>query len=656
MLTGVGSRSQLVEADHIVSKVTDILGHLKAKNTEAYTQCSSASSSPVAASPSSSQLPTSTPLPAATAAFASSPSQSTSGKRLFSTRCRQLNSCCPQSHSYSTSAKAKYDYIIVGAGSAGCVLANRLTEDGQNRVLLIEAGPEDRTWKIHMPAALMYNLCDDQYNWYYHTEPEPFMDNRVMYQPRGRVWGGSSSLNAMVYIRGNAYDYDNWEALGAKDWSYAHCLPYFRKSQSHQLGPDDYRGGDGPLRVSRGITDHPLHHAFIEAGIQAGYPFTDDMNGYQQEGFGWMDMTIHKGKRWSAASAYLLPSMSRANLDTVTRTLTRRILFNGNRAIGVEVERGGQIENIEAEKEVILSGGAINSPQLLNLSGVGDSDQLKSLGIPVVHHLPGVGQNLQDHLEIYVQQACTKPITLYSAQWKFPHNMIRIGLEWFLFQSGYGATTHLETGGFIRSRGGLEFPNIQYHFLPSTVNDHGRKMGPCHAYQVHVGPMRPTSRGSITLKSKDPKEYPRLSFNYLSTPGDIEEFRAGIRLTREIFAQKAFDSYRGEEMAPGKDVVTDEQIDAFSRQMADTAYHPSCTCKMGSPNDPMAVVDPSTRVFGMEGLRVVDASIMPAVVSGNLNGPTIMVAEKAADIIRGKPPLPKSTAAVYRPANPEAQR
>ncbi|CAH1779258.1 unnamed protein product [Owenia fusiformis] len=564
----------------------------------------------------------------------------------------------PIRRQYSTnSLSKKYDYVIVGAGSAGCVLANRLTEDQSKNVLLLEAGPKDYwwNWKIHMPAALMYNLCNDNYNWFYHTVPQKNVDNRVMYQPRGRVWGGSSSLNAMVYIRGHALDYDRWESEGARGWSYANCLPYFKKSQTHELGENDYRGGSGPLQVSRGKTGHPLHKAFIEAGVQAGYPYTEDMNGFCQEGMGEMDMTIHKGRRWNTSQAYLRPALSRPNLDTETKAFTTRVLFSDDKATGVEYEQNGELKRIEAN-EVILSGGAINSPQLLMLSGIGNADELKALDIPVQTHLPGVGENLQDHLDLYIQQKCVKPITLYTAQWKFPHNMVKIGLQWLATRTGWGATAHLESGGLIRSRPGIAHPDIQYHFLPSVVLDHGRTSGNCHAYQVHASQMRQTSIGNIKLKSKNPKDHPLIDPNYLATEIDIWELRQSVKLSREILAQKAFDEYRGEEISPGPSVVTDDEIDAWVRQATDTAYHPSCTCKMGSTDDPMTVVDNQGRVLGIDGLRVVDSSIMPSVVSGNLNGPTVMIAEKIADAIRGRDPLPPSDAAVWKPETLETQR
>jgi choline dehydrogenase len=537
-----------------------------------------------------------------------------------------------------------FDFIIVGAGSAGCVLADRLSADG-GKVLVLEFGGSDRSVLIQMPAALSIPMNMPKYNWGYESEPEPHLDGRRLHCPRGKVIGGSSSINGLVYVRGNPLDFERWEEEGASGWGYRHVLPYFQRAESRQEGGDSWRGGSGPLATRYGRIDNPLYTAFVEAARQAGYPATGDINGEQQEGFGRMDMTVKNGVRWSAANAYLKPAMKRPNLQVRTHALVTRILFEGKRAVGVRYLQGNVEHEVRASREVILSGGPINSPHLLKLSGVGPAEELKALGIDVVHHLPGVGENLQDHLEFYFQVACTKPITLYSRQ-----NLVSkgaIGARWLLRRDGLGATNHFETCGFIRSRPGIRYPDIQYHFLPLAVTYDGKGLASEHGFQAHVGPMRSKSRGFVRLKSADPREYPRIQFNYMSHEDDWTEMRACVRLTREIFAQKAFDPYRGREIQPGPDVNTDPEIDAFIRRKVESAYHPSCSCKMGSPRDPMAVVDPETRVIGLEGLRVVDSSIMPSVTTGNLNAPTIMIGEKGADHILGKPLAAASNASYY---------
>jgi choline dehydrogenase len=544
-----------------------------------------------------------------------------------------------------TADTGNFDYVIVGAGSAGCVLANRLTADGTTRVLLLEFGGSDRSIFIQMPSALSIPMNMKKYNWFYHTEPEPHLNGRRVHTPRGKVLGGSSSINGLVYIRGNPQDYDGWQNQGATGWSYRDVLPYFRRAESREEGGDRYRGDGGPLRTRYGSISNPLHAAWLAAAAQAGYPHTNDVNGAQQEGFGRMDMTVGGGRRCSAANAYLRPAMRRANLKVLTHALATRILFEGRRAIGIEYRRGGATHTVRANIEVILCAGSINSPQLLKLSGIGPAQELAEHGITPVHDLPGVGENLQDHLEFYFQMACKEPVSLYSSINLWSRALI--GARWLLRKDGLGATNHFETCGFIRSRAGMAYPDIQYHFLPIAIAYDGSTLAQEHGFQAHVGPMRSKSRGSVRLRSDKPTDKPKILFNYMSHPDDWSEMRACVRLTREIFAQPAFDRYRGRAIQPTEDVTSDERIDEFIREKVESAFHPSCTCKMGNENDPMAVVDPQARVYGMERLRVVDASIMPAITTGNLNAPTIMLAEKAADHILGCTLLAADTAAFF---------
>jgi choline dehydrogenase len=543
----------------------------------------------------------------------------------------------------------QFDYVIVGAGSAGCVLADRLSADGRARVLLLEYGGSDRSIFIQMPSALSIPMNMPKYNWFYHTEPEPHLNGRRMHTPRGKVLGGSSSINGLVYIRGNAQDFEGWKDQGAAGWGYADVLPYFRRAERRREGADRYRGAEGPLQTRYGSLNNPLHAAWLKAGGQAGYPSTADVNGYQQEGFGRMDMTVGEGRRSSAANAYLRPAMRRPNLKVLTQALATRIVFQGKRAAALEYNRGGVAHRVAVGRELILSCGPIASPQLLKVSGVGPAAELRELGLEVIEDLAGVGENLQDHLEFYFQMACKQPITLYSSikLW----NRAWIGARWLLRKDGLGATNHFETCGFIRSRPGIPYPDIQYHFLPMAVAYDGSTLAQEHGFQAHVGPMRSKSRGWVRLASRDVRDKPRILFNYLSQPEDSIEMRACVRLTREIFAQPAFDQYRAREIQPGITVQTDEQIDAFIRDKVESAYHPSCSCKMGAADDAMAVVDPELKVRGLQGLRIVDSSVMPKVTTGNLNAPTIMLAEKAADHIIGRGMLAADAAPYYAAAN-----
>ena len=535
-----------------------------------------------------------------------------------------------------------FDYIIVGAGSAGCVLANRLSENPKHKVLLLETGGSDKSIFIKMPTALSIPMNTDKYAWQFNTEKEPYLNNREMHCPRGKVLGGSSSINGMVYVRGHAKDFDEWEAHGAEGWNYQACLPYFQKAETWYKGNDAYRGGNGELGVNNGNEmKNPLYTAFIKAGEQAGYDITSDYNGKQQEGFGPMHMTVKDGVRSSASREYLDPVKSRKNLTIVTGALVTKVVLEDKVAKGVEYLVNGKTETA-ASNEVILSAGSIGSPHILQLSGIGDKDILEKAGVDVKHHLPGVGQNLQDHLEFYFQYKCKQPITLNRKLDLISKGLI--GARWLLNRSGLGATNHFESCAFIRSKADVEWPDIQYHFLPAAIRYDGKSAFDGDGFQVHVGHNKPKSRGSVTLQSANPTVPPKILFNYLQHPDDIEGFRACVRLTREIIAQSAFDDFRDGEIQPGEHIQTDEEIDAFVREAVESAYHPSCSCKMGE--DEMAVVDSQTNVHGIEGLRVVDSSIFPTIPNGNLNAPTIMVAEKAADIILGKPALPPQNVAV----------
>lgn len=550
----------------------------------------------------------------------------------------------------------EFDYIIVGAGSAGCVLANRLSANPANQVLLLEAGGSDKNIFVQMPTALAYPMASERFNWGYHSEPEPCLDGRRITCPRGKGLGGTSSINGMVYVRGNPHDFEEWEAEGAKGWGYRDCLPYFKKAETWIKGGDDYRGGDGPLGVCAGndMKLNPLYRAFIDAGIEAGYPETEDYNGLHQEGFGPMHMTVRDGVRESTSRAYLRPVLHRPNLRLVTHALAKKIEFDKSRAAGIVVEIAGKTEFIGAKKEVLIAAGAIASPMLLQCSGIGAREDLAEVGVRQKVELPGVGKNLQDHLEVYFQFWCKKPVSLNSKLGLFSKGII--GAEWLLTKKGLGATNHFESCAFIRSSNGLKAPDIQYHFLPAAMRYDGTPSISGHGFQVHVGPNKPKSRGRVKITSADTAASPSILFNYLAADEDRDAWRRCIRLTREIINQPAMDAYRGEEIQPGAQVASDEEIDRWVRENVESAYHPAGTCKMGRADDPLSVVDAECRVHGLDNLRVIDASVFPTLPNGNINAPVIMVAEKMADKLLGLPRLPAAAVAIPLPQQWETQQ